>query len=558
MTLIKTLKRQALAALLFTFAAYPGAGAQASLVWYSALDGDGAAIVGSDPVSTTGSPTATADRFGNVSSAMLFDGNDNYIISPEVAALTEGTFSLWVRSDSIVSGDIGPIAVGGSGGGSNDQYFSFVRPSYSGGTNTDTYRIDLDDGDGIGRLDAQAGGVNHSQWHHVVGTFVAGSTVKLYVDGALANTDSLAGGKATITPTFDWVIGAERTSSRFWTGAIDDAAIFTSAITDEQVYNLYLGVATPQNLDAPAFAGIAKDSFQTSEDGDGGLYYDDGGNILAHATNPTVVSGTVGFSAAKPWTGSSTSNLQADNDGPAAGGLHHNLLSDELDGALQLKAKDPRDQHREIDAAIPVSDTYYMSALIHANKIENTNVMSIGFNDGGNDRDEGFHIGFDGDQIAVFAGGSTFDLQTFALNTTYLVVLKMDVDASGNETLNAWVGADFGGLLNQSLINVSLESFAGLGDLAFLTTKINGSGIDTDDRLWWFDEVRLASSLTDLGIFEGALAPTPAALPAGLALMAMMGVPRFGRLRPSRARRSSNDTACKTKPWHPSAAGRRR
>ncbi|QNN21503.1 LamG domain-containing protein [Planctomycetales bacterium ZRK34] len=524
MTMTQYLKRQTLAAALLALTAAPAA--QASLLWYSALDGDATAIVGSDPASTNGSPTATADRYGNAASAVLFDGDDSYIISPEVASLSAGTISLWVRSDSTVSGDIGPIGVGGSGSG-EAEYFSIVRPSHNSGANTDEYRVDLDDGDnGIGRLDVYAHNVPHNNWHLLVATFTGAGTLELYLDGASVGTNSLAGGEATIDPTNDWVLGAERTSARYWTGAIDDAAIYDHVVTSEQVYNLYLGAATPTGLDAPTFSGIAKDSFQTTEDGDGGTYYDDGGNINVHATNPYVVSGTVGFSAAKPWGGSGTTNIQTDNDGPADGGLHHNLLSGELDGALQLKAKDPRDQHREIDAAIPVSDTYYMSVLLHANKIEETNVMSIGFNDGGNDRDEGFHVGFDGDQIAVFAGGSTFDLQQYELDTTYLVVLRMGVDASGNETLSAWVGADMDGLLGHRLNNVSLESFAGVADLGYLTTKIDGSLVETDDRLWWFDEVRLATSLTDLGVYEGAFAPTPAALPAGLALMSLIGLRR--------------------------------
>jgi hypothetical protein len=521
MTLMKTLKRQTLAALLIALAAaFPGVAAQASLVWYSGLDGDATAVVGSDPITTNGSPTATADRFGDAASAVLFDGNDNFILAPEVAALTAGTLSAWVRTDSATGIERGILAVGGSGVGQTE-YFTVMRVSPSGGA--DQYRADVDDGDdGITRIDAQAGGVSQGQWHHIAATFVAGSTVKLYVDGALVSSDSLAGGEAAIDPQNNWVLGGERTNERFWIGAIDDAAIYTNAITDEQVYNLYLGVAAPTALDAPSFNGIAKDSFQTTEDGAGGTY-DDDQNIFSHATNPSVVTGTVGFSAAKPWTGSNTSNFQPDNDGPANGGLHHNLLSDELDGALQLKAKDPRNQHRQLDAVIPASDTYYMSALLHAGKNESNLNMSIGFNDGSNDRDEGFHIGFNGDRIAVFAGGSTYDLRTFALNTTYLVVLKMDVDASGNETLSAWVGADMDGLLSPELVDISLESFAGIGDLSFLTTKINANNV-SEDRLWWFDEVRLATSLTDLGLFEGALAPTPAALPAGLALMSLMGL----------------------------------
>ena len=64
---------------------------------------------------------------------------------------------------------------------------------------------------------------------------------------------------------------------------------------------------------------------------------------------------------------------------PTTRALTHNLLSGELDGAAQLKAKDPRTIDRQLDTTIPEASTYYMSALLHATETEEINLMSVGF-----------------------------------------------------------------------------------------------------------------------------------------------------------------------------------
>ncbi len=273
---------------------------------------------------------------------------------------------------------------------------------------------------------------------------------------------------------------------------------------------------------------LAKDSFFTTEDGAGGTY-DDGTRLYLDADNGVVVQGTVGFSAAKAWSGGDTSNFTMDNDAAGGGGLNHSLLLDEIGGAVEVKAKDPRMVMRELDVSVLESTTYWMSALAYAEKHETGEDMSIGFSGSANNRDQGFSVGFEenggSNNLVAFAGGSSYTLvEDFALNTSYLLVLKMDVDPLGNETLAGYYAAD-GGSLIEAFSGLSLEAFTSTADVSYLQIIVNGNGV-SDDREWWFDEPRLATTLAGLGV----LVPEPASL-AVWGLLAILGLARTRRRR---------------------------
>ncbi|MFT5523966.1 MAG: hypothetical protein ACI9HK_001915, partial [Pirellulaceae bacterium] len=81
---------------------------------------------------------------------------------------------------------------------------------------------------------------------------------------------------------------------------------------------------------------IAEDSFSTTDTGDGGTFYDHSEGLAERG--PTVVNGTTGFSAARPWgVSTSTSIVEASNGssgGDAGGALTHNLVNQEEDGLV--------------------------------------------------------------------------------------------------------------------------------------------------------------------------------------------------------------------------------
>ncbi len=207
-------------------------GSHAAIVWSSPLDGNANSADGNGVAS--GTPMATTDLNGNAGGAVLFDGAaDFFTITPTVASFTTGSLSIWARIDSVpTAAETGPIAVGASGG-DVDQYFILQNDGNG------SWRGDVDDG--AARLDVFSNAVPTSgTWQHLVLTFTMQGTLRMYVDGALqTDTQSLAGGNATLTPTNAWMIGSERTGERFFEGALDDARIYDNELTQGDVDTLF-------------------------------------------------------------------------------------------------------------------------------------------------------------------------------------------------------------------------------------------------------------------------------------------------------------------------------
>jgi len=194
----------------------------AALVWYSPLDGDATATVGSNG-SPVGSPSAVSDRDGNANSAVEFNGSNQFYDLGSFGTFNAGSMSAWVKSDTN-SGERGALCAGASGGGSS-QYFSFMNNS------SGSIRVDLDDGSF--RRDVLSPGTTVGQWYHVATTWAGSGTMRLYINGVQVDTQS--GLPASVSMTFNGLLGTERISQRFWDGCIDDAGIWDSEITAREV-----------------------------------------------------------------------------------------------------------------------------------------------------------------------------------------------------------------------------------------------------------------------------------------------------------------------------------
>lgn len=250
---------------------------------------------------------------------------------------------------------------------------------------------------------------------------------------------------------------------------------------------------------------IARDSFAVR--GMPGDYVE--ARLRLQATNEIAVSGTVGFSVTNGWAGSDTSNTDTLNDSPDGSPLGHSLLSGEILGALRIKAKDSRDQYRRLSVTVPDSDVYYMCALLHAQNSESNENLSIGFSDAAGNRSKGIHIGFNDKHIAVFAGDTAYNLSRYeyALNTTYLVVVKLTADPSGLDTIEAYWAKDGDTTIDRKVC-AEVETFSSPSDLQYLKIRIVGNLV-SDNRTWWADEARLATSAAALGIDPALLRIPP-------------------------------------------------
>lgn len=220
----------------------------AALVWHSEMNGNADAVVGPNGVAV-GSPTATADRFGNPDSAVKFDGaTDYYNLGTISTTLSAGSMAFWARTD-VHGNDKGPVAMGISGGGASEYFV--IQDRLDG-----SWRADVDNG--ASRLDAFDNNppVTTGTWHHVAATFSAGGNLTVYING-VAQTDVQAISAAHALENLgDWTIGAERIGSRFYNGALDDVRLYDNELSAQEVASL-AAIPEPSTTALFGLAGLA-------------------------------------------------------------------------------------------------------------------------------------------------------------------------------------------------------------------------------------------------------------------------------------------------------------
>lgn len=205
----------------------------ANLIWRSALDGNANAEIGvSGTAGGAMGALGTEDKNGKPDGALLFDGASYFDIG-RLGPLNAGSISIWLRQD-VNSGERGAVGVGASGGGT-DAYFSFMSAA-------GTVRADLDDG--ALRRTYNGPLLTVGQWYHVVVTFDSNPTgsqqLRIYVDGALFGTPAgIANDIAPYVMTHNGLVGSERTTERFWNGALDDLRIYDNELTAAEVSALF-------------------------------------------------------------------------------------------------------------------------------------------------------------------------------------------------------------------------------------------------------------------------------------------------------------------------------
>jgi PGF-pre-PGF domain-containing protein len=88
-------------------------------------------------------------------------------------------------------------------------------------------------------------GLEDNVWYHAVGTY-DGETVRLYLNGALADENTNPSGSIT-SNNAPICIGSEATSSActggaYFNGSVDDVIIFNRALSEEEITDIYYGV----------------------------------------------------------------------------------------------------------------------------------------------------------------------------------------------------------------------------------------------------------------------------------------------------------------------------
>ena len=286
---------------------------------------------------------------------------------------------------------------------------------------------------------------------------------------------------------------------------------------------------------------IASESFSVTSNGAGGTYDDD--LALGSPSNLSVTVGNYGFTSGKAWS-SGTAGALAN-----LSGLSHPLVAGTTQsGGVRvgnLSGAISRSVYRQFSASPPAVDSYYFSGLVNLPTQASLNgqtwsmagltvpgvTPATDFNIA-----NGIHYGLtknNSNQIflSVAAHDTVYPLfQITGDNATFQVVLKLDVNTSGNESLSAWYAPSSASELSIGLSSVNVgDIYSSPGNLgAFVFQTTNFSGDSNSGRTVLFDELRLGTAWTDV---TTAAAPEPAqaTLLCGAGSMALYALRRRRR-----------------------------
>ncbi len=254
-----------------------------------AADGTAVDIIGGMD-GTPANGAAMEENEAHLGTATRFDGNNDYILVPhdDKMLLDQGSISFWFRPDnrSATDGLVSKDSSGYDTGGHMHIYMESRRVKVRQQSTGSSYNI-------------QSGQVlQDDTWFHVVYTFGSGG-MKLYVDGALVDSDSYAGGLGTSSGgdgNYEpMVFGANTWNSgnlthtslnNYFDGVMDDIQIYNRALNADQVLDLYTDQPVRQNtgpgdtvVDTSSYGEPLNLTISDTDDitwiADGGLQIDD-------------------------------------------------------------------------------------------------------------------------------------------------------------------------------------------------------------------------------------------------------------------------------------------
>jgi uncharacterized protein (TIGR02145 family) len=219
---------------------------QTGLVGYWPFCGNANDASGNNNNGTVNGATLTTDRFGNANSAYSFDGLSNYISVNNTSNLNPTSISIsgWVNnSASPTNNQEGSKAL-------ITKWFQQINC----GNNGDNYTLQISRNNNTNvfiaasvynNLFSSAIGSSNDiiglfNWHHF--TFIHDALIgeKLFVDGVLVSSNSVTGNLCSTTNKL--YFGCDNdlgTLWRFFSGKLDDIAIYNRALTATEIQQLY-------------------------------------------------------------------------------------------------------------------------------------------------------------------------------------------------------------------------------------------------------------------------------------------------------------------------------
>jgi hypothetical protein len=186
-----------------------------------------------------GGATFVADRFGKTSSAVKFDGIDDYIaVINGLEAFSIGTsnfsMSIWVKVDQFYGGQGKVIELQGD---SVYDWFLFdvgeVGYGHTAFFGAKCNTVNSSQTETFGELSV-------GQWTHFVGVRENASTIRFYINGGMVDeeTNPLLTDIRNIPGALNF--GRDPRGMYYLNGYVDDALFYNRALSDSEIQELYL------------------------------------------------------------------------------------------------------------------------------------------------------------------------------------------------------------------------------------------------------------------------------------------------------------------------------
>jgi hypothetical protein len=174
---------------------------------------------------TLGQPGAL---FGDPATSVGFNGTTQYVQVPNNAAFNTTQFSveIWARPNSVAGAYRGVIS---------SRVYPLGWTLYQG--QDGSWEFWVNSGAGMTSIYSDAPATANT-WYHLVGTF-DGTNVLLYVNGVVSSTTGTASGYAPQTTTPLQMAQAEPADNLHFPGRLEEAAVYSTALTAAQVQRHY-------------------------------------------------------------------------------------------------------------------------------------------------------------------------------------------------------------------------------------------------------------------------------------------------------------------------------
>ncbi|HEY4798059.1 MAG TPA: LamG domain-containing protein, partial [Bacteroidia bacterium] len=224
------------------------------LVAYYSLSGNANDLSGNGYNGIVNGATLTSDRFGNANNAYNFDGSSSYILigDPVPAGLqiqNQIALDAWIYATSYPGSSTLGLIVGSQcdGCGSVGASIFLDGRTNSDGMTNPAGHIHFQIGNGSWHQANTNSAVPLNQWVHIVATRKANEDAKIYFNGVLQPSTSVAWtGGISYSGTMIGMGKQKDISNRYFNGKIDEIRIYNRAITPTEVLLLYYEGLNPK------------------------------------------------------------------------------------------------------------------------------------------------------------------------------------------------------------------------------------------------------------------------------------------------------------------------